>query len=184
MKDDRELHIINELDRGQAAAAPVAQVARGLPHSAWLRSDWFLLSAGAILLLSGANMTLDAVGVAQVFDLPDPVFGLRYRHVLLCFALMEVYAAWLLLFTNRPTVALGFLVWLCLAHSAYRIGLFEMGWPHPWPLIAGFSNSWKLSPFAADGIFAGATLYLLVVGSLIILGQPKTLNKCQTKTYE
>jgi hypothetical protein len=133
--------------------------------------SWFVLSAGGILALAGASRVMDALQTTQVLDLPDPLSGLPFRYLLLSVGVAELVVAWLCLFTNRRGLALGLVSWLAINWVVYRVGLWTMGWPHPWVYVDDLTDWLRVSPLLADGILLATALYL-VIGSAVLLLLP------------
>lgn len=159
MKDARLM--LKELARKQAMPRPAR----------WW--EWFVISAGGILAFAGVNSLLGVIGKTQVLNLPDPLLGIPLRYVLLLFGLLELVAAWLCLFTRKRTLSLGLVAWLVVNFAVYRIGLWTMGWPHPWIFIGGLTNAFNISPFLADAILFQVALYLLAGSAILLLRPPK-----------
>jgi hypothetical protein len=133
---------------------------------------WFVLSAGGILALAGVDSVLDFFGQSQAWDLLDPVFGLPFRYLLPLVGLAELSVAWLCLCSHKQTLSLGLLVWLVANFVIYRIGLWAMGWPHPWAFVGGLTDALNVSPELADIIILAILAYL-VTGSGALLLEPK-----------
>jgi hypothetical protein len=134
---------------------------KGLP-------SWFVLSAGGILLLGGMVKVLDFFAKAPAPDMADPIFALPFHDLMLWVGLAELAVACLCLFTSKRTLSLGLLAWLVVTLTAYRIGLWTMGWHHPYAWVAGLVNGLDISPWVAD-LMIGATSAYLLVGSMAML---------------
>jgi hypothetical protein len=128
----------------------------------------FVLSAGGILLLAGTVKVLDFFAKPQVPDMQDPIFAVSFRHLVLLVGMMELIVAFFCLFTNKKTLSLCLLAWLVVTLATYRIGLWMMGWHHPYAWVAGWINALDISPRVADLIICTTSAYLLV-GSIAIL---------------
>jgi hypothetical protein len=130
---------------------------------------FFILSAGGILGLAGASQVLDTVHGSQVLEVQDPVFGVPFRYVVLSVGAVELLVASLCLFTKRQGLSLALVCWLALDWVAYRVGLWTMGWPHPWVYVADLTDWLRVSPFLADSILLATALYLLIGSALLLL---------------
>jgi ribosomal protein S27E len=150
------------------AATSLESVSEFLPKHPKGPSSWFLLSAGGILLLGGMVKVLDLLARPEVPDMTDPIFAMPFRDLVLLVGVAELIVASLCLFTDRRTLSLGLLAWLVANLAAYRIGLWTMGWPHPYAWVAGLINGLNISPRIADLIIGVASAYLLV-GSIAML---------------
>ena len=164
--------MVQELARKESAHRRADLAERGFR----LAFAWFPLSAGAILMLAGTNTVLDALGRAQAYDLQDPLSGMPWRNLLLGVGLTELFIAWLALFTSRRLLALGFVAWFSCTFIMYRIGLWSMGWHHPWVFFGSLASIWGVSPLLADGIMGVTTVYLFA-GSVVLLMRPPETPK-------
>jgi hypothetical protein len=143
--------------------------ARGLfPKSSKGLLSCFVLSAGGILLLGGTVKVLDFFARPQVPDMTDPIFAMPFRQIVLLFGMAELVVACLCLFTNKRTLSLGLLAWLVANLAIYRVGLWTMGWPHPYAWVVGLVNGLDVSPRIAD-LIIGATSAYLLIGSIAVL---------------
>lgn len=136
-------------------------------HAKGLRS-WFVLSAGGILLLAGMVNVLAFFAKAQAPDMADPIFAMPFHDLMLVVGLAELAVACLCLFTSKRTLSLGLLAWLVVTLAAYRVGIWTMGWHHPYAWVAGLINGLDISPWVAD-LMIGATSAYLLIGSVAML---------------
>jgi DNA-directed RNA polymerase subunit RPC12/RpoP len=134
-------------------------------------SDGFVLSAGAILMLAGVSRVIQAFDGSSVWDMPDPVFGLKFRYLVLSFGVAELAVAFLCLFTTKHTLSLGLAAWLVLNLVVYRIGMWTMGWHHPWVLLGGLTDTLNVSPVVADSILAAIAAVLLFGSGSVLWSQ-------------
>jgi predicted RNA-binding Zn-ribbon protein involved in translation (DUF1610 family) len=136
-----------------------------------LLADWpkrFMFSAGGILALGGISKLLGIVGKSQQLAISDPIVGIQFRYILLAIGMAELSIAGLCLFTNKRKLSLGLLAWLVANYAVYRIGLWSMGWHHPYVLLGNLIETLNISPLMADGLVALSSAFLLI-GSLTIL---------------
>jgi DNA-directed RNA polymerase subunit RPC12/RpoP len=126
-----------------------------------LAPAWFALFAGGILAFDGIEHVLDSAEKLQVFELPDPVFALPFRFLLLLIGVFELFIAWLCLFSKKRAFAFKLLTWLAANFIAYRIGLWILGWRHPWIFVGRLTEGLNTSPIFADDILFLICLYLL-----------------------
>ncbi len=155
MKDAKAM--LKELGRQQGGASPVPWPA------------WFILSAGGILGLAGASRVIEGLQSTQVLDLQDPLSGVPFRYLLLSVGMAELFVSWLCLFTHQRNLSLALVSWLALNWVVYRIGLWTMGWPHPWVFVGSLTGWLGVSPLLADSILCEITLYLLIGSALLLL---------------
>ena len=128
---------------------------------------WFMLSAGGILLFGGIAKLLEVSGNAQQLEISDPIFGIYFRHLLFCIGIVELIVACLCLFTQKTVLSLWLVAWLVANFVVYRIGLWTMGWYHPYVWLQGLMTTLNASPFLADVISLGGAVFLLT-GSFAI----------------
>jgi len=108
-----------------------------------------MLLAGGILLLAGTAKILAALGHSQMLDVTDPLFGVPFRFVIAFVGIAELIIAWQCLFTDRKSLSLALVAWLMTNLAAYRIGLWTMGWHHPYAFLGALAEAINISPFVA-----------------------------------
>jgi len=101
----------------------------------------------------------------QQLDMPDPIFGLPFRRLMLTLGATELLAAFLCLFTGKKTLSLGLVIWLSINFMVYRIALWNMGWHRSCGLLI---DPLRLSLATTDLIFSLSSTFLLV-GSITAL---------------
>ncbi|HEX3626283.1 MAG TPA: hypothetical protein VH280_12750 [Verrucomicrobiae bacterium] len=132
------------------------------------RFQWtsgFVLSAGGILGWAGFNAFFDIFNKSHLLDLRDPLLGIPFRFLLPLVGFVELLVAFLCLFTDRQRLSTQLVVWLVVSFIVYRIGLWTMGWPHPWVFVGRLTDALNVSPFLADGILLVVGIYLLIGGT-------------------
>ena len=129
---------------------------------------WFILSAGGILVFTGAANLLGFFGSSSLLETMDPILGIRFRFVVLFFGLAELILAFLCLYTGKRGLTLGLLAWLAANLIVYRVGLSYMGWPRPPTCLGNLVDLLNVSPRAADTMMSAVAAYLLV-GSCLLL---------------
>jgi hypothetical protein len=88
--------------------------------------NWFLLSAGLILLAAALNRFLIASGNARELLLPEPVLSIPLRYGILLVGGLELAVGLICLFGKRPGLQLGWLIWLGFNFIVYRAALFYL----------------------------------------------------------
>jgi hypothetical protein len=126
----------------------------------WRR--WFMLSAGGILVFGGITRLLNVLEKTQQLDIASPIVLIPFRQLLLCIGIVELIVACLCLFTNKRTLSLVLITWLVTIYGGYRVGLWTMGWYHPYPLLANLMETLNLSPFMADGLATAISAFLFI----------------------
>jgi hypothetical protein len=92
--------------------------------------NYFVLSAGGLLLAAALSRFLIAVGNAQVLALSDPMLGIPLRYALLAVGALELVVALICLFGKQLGLQIGWLVWLSINFTVFWIGL---RWQHCQP---------------------------------------------------
>ncbi len=135
-------------------------------------STWFLYSAGALLLLSGAAKLFSARNPSELIWLnPDPVFRIPFRTLFWLAGGFEVFSA-LLCFALRSVSLRAMLVaFLATNFVIYRIGMVLVHYHKPCPCLGSLGESLHMSDNAAD-ILMKLTLGYLLAGSYAILFLP------------
>ena len=113
-------------------------------------------------------------------DMQDPVFGIPFRSLVLLVGIAEIIFACICLFISKRTLILGLLAWLVFNLAAYRIGLWTMGWPHPYAWVAGLTNGLNFSPRLADLIGSTALAYLFAGSVAMLWLERRTLKALQS----
>jgi hypothetical protein len=126
------------------------------------RQRWFLLSAGGILLFAGITRLLEVFENAQQLEISDPIVLIPFRQLLLYIGIVELIVACLCLFTKMRVLCLGLIAWLVLIYTVYRVGLWRMGWYHPYPLLANLMETLNISPLMADDVAAAISDFLFI----------------------
>jgi len=145
---------------------PIVQAIKRIHWKDWPR--WFVLAAGALLLFSGLTSLSSLPWKAGVFDLDDPVLGIPLRNAALVATVLELAVAAVCLFTRKTLLASGLVGWLALNFIVYRVGLWTMGWHHPYTSVFWLTDGFGFSPRMADWIQAAITAYLLAGSSMVI----------------
>ena len=63
----------------------------------------FVLTAGTALAITGMAKAYSAIGAARALDVADPIIGVSFRDLLLSVGLVELFIAFICLFTDRRT---------------------------------------------------------------------------------
>src|SRR6267142_3585081 len=103
--------------------------------------EWFMVFAGGILAFDGTAKLLAVLEKSQQLYLSDPIIGIQFHYLFIMSGIIELLVAYLLalplcLFTIKRKLALGLMAWLATNLIVYRIGLWSMGWYHPYPWLA------------------------------------------------
>lgn len=134
-------------------------------------AKWFVASAGVILLVTGSAKIFAAFGKAQSLNVPDPIFEMSLRHVMLLGGLLEVLVAEICLLTKKLQLGLRAVIWLSTVFLVYRLGLWWTDWKQPCRCLGSLTDSLHISPESADLIAKSALAYLLLGGCMILWSQ-------------
>lgn len=118
----------------------------------------FVLLIGTILTFTGMANTIGGLAKTQLLEMPDPIFGLPFRCLMLLLGASQLTCVFLCLFTNKQILGLGLAAWLSANFIFYRIGLLTMGWHH--------SCGFLIAPL---GFSLSATDVILSLSSVLVL---------------
>jgi len=125
-------------------------------------SKAFIVSAGAILAITGIAKVWSGLGQSKLLAVSDPILGIQFGHLMLAVGLAEIVIALVCFFSKAQTMALGFVAWLATNFVFYRLGLWWMDWQRPCSCLGNLTDALHLSPQLADTIMKGVLAYLLV----------------------
>jgi len=132
------------------------------------RLQFFVNSAGAILLVAALDRFLVAAGHAQVLSLPDLTIGLPLRQAVLITGGLEMSVALICLWGRRRTLQLAWLAWLVTVFLIYYFGIF---WNHARPqtsCIGSLTDPLRISR-GLTGMMVAIVPFYLVLGSYFSL---------------
>jgi hypothetical protein len=121
----------------------------------------FILSAAAILLITGSANIASAFGHSRILSAHDPVFAITLRSLFLMVGLVEVTLACICLFAGRIALKLASVAWLTAGFVMCRISLFRVGCHKMCPCLGGLTDELHMPAKAADLIMNNVLLYLL-----------------------
>ena len=116
--------------------------------------EWFVVFSGGILALDGSAKLLAILDKSQQLYFSEPIAGIEFRHLFIVLGIAEVLVACLCLFTKKRNLTLVLMAWLAANFLVYRIGLWTMGWPHPYVFLASVMKILDTSPIIADRIIS------------------------------
>lgn len=130
---------------------------------------WFVIVAGALLLLTGVAKILSGFGTGRILALDDPITGVAFGKLLPVVGVAEVLVALACFCRRRDSrLKLGLVAWMATTFLVYRIGLWALRWHHPCSCMGSLAGTLHLSDRAADNIMKGVLAFLLV-GSYLLL---------------
>jgi len=125
-------------------------------------SQCFILSAGAILAITGIAKVWTALAGTKVLAVVDPIVGIQFRHLMIGTGAMELAVALLCLFSKRTGLA-GLLVgWLSTTFLVYRLGLWWLDLKAPCSCLGSLTGALHIQPHTADNIMKIVLAYLLI----------------------
>ncbi len=128
----------------------------------------FILSASAILAVTGIAKVWSALGSAKLLAVADPVIGITFGHLMLVVGMAEIVLALVCFFSKSPKVALGLVAWLTTNFLVYRLGLWWVGYHKPCSCLGNLTDALHISPQIADTAMKIILGYLLL-GSYLAL---------------
>lgn len=128
----------------------------------------FLKSSAVVLTVTGLAKVFAATGPARALDVPGPILGLSFRHLLLLVGLVELLIAFFCVFTEKRSLSVAAIAWLSTNFLLYRMGLWWMGWHKPCGCLGNLTDALRISPETAD-LIAKVLLAYLLIGSYALL---------------
>ena len=126
----------------------------------------FSVVAGAILFFSGAILVIGGAATTQLLNLPDSIFSVPIRYVMLVSGCGNLAIAFVCLFMSKWQLNLSLSAWFSASFIAYRLGLWEMGWRHSCGFLV---DPLGISSRPTDFILTPSFVFLFI-GSITILG--------------
>jgi hypothetical protein len=132
------------------------------PDKVYALLNSFILSAGAIICITGVAKLLSAQGNTKLLGVVDPIVGLKFGRLLMLVGVIEVAVALICFFSKRQTLALGLVAWMSTNFVVYRLGLWWMDWHRPCNCLGNLTDTLHISPQVADDIMKVLLAYLLI----------------------
>lgn len=146
-------------DTNQQPSSPVQQAAR----------TWFLRVSGVALCATGAAKVLSGFGTSPLLDWDDPLFGIRFRYLMLVVGTVEIAVAFMCQFVRTWPLSPIALAWLATSFVAYRLGLRLVGYNGACSCLGTLTDALHISGRMADNIMKGVLAYLLVGSYWLLL---------------
>jgi hypothetical protein len=128
----------------------------------------FVISAGSILLITGAAKLWSAFGQVRILEFPDPITNISFRHLMLLTSVIEMMVALVCLLLRKVQLALILVAWLATIFLIYRLGLWWLDWQTPCHCLGSLTGRLGIPSQTADTIMKIVLAYLLI-GSYIML---------------
>ena len=128
----------------------------------------FILSAGIILLLTGAAKFISASGSAAVLRTPDPVLHIPFRHLFWLVGVLELAVGAFCLLRKPFPFQAALVAGLASSFALYRVALKWLKYDKPCPCLGNLTGALGISPDLAASLMTGLFWYLFF-GSYVIL---------------
>jgi hypothetical protein len=130
--------------------------------------DYFIISAGVILAITGAAKLLAITGDGTILRVSDPFFGIPFQPLMLLVGLAELLVAGICFLGRWPGLSTMLVAWLASGFLVYRMGIWMIGWKKPCGCLGNLTDVLGISPKTADWI-AMILLGYLLVGAYAVL---------------
>jgi len=127
-------------------------------------------------MLVGSAKIISAFGKASVLDLPDPIFGASFRHIILFVGILEIILSSICLFTGKNDLSLYLVTWLGACFLQYRIGLAWIGYHRPCHCLGSLTDALHISDQTADRIATFLLSYLIIGSGCLIISNCKVFR--------
>ena len=140
-----------------------------------MTKNWFKISSGLILAITGIAKIWSALGNAKVLAVADPLFGLQFGYLMLAVGALELAVASVCLVSKSQILAISLVAWLSTSFLAYRVGLWSMDWHRPCKCLGNLTDALHIPPQIADTAMKIILAYLLIgsYASLVWLWQQR-----------
>jgi len=130
----------------------------------------FVKLAGGILIVTCLAKLVSVFGSAEALKLPDALFSLQNRWVMLLAGFTEACVVGILLSEVAPVTKIASILWLSLNFATYRICLWLMGVTTPCPCMGSTYGLIGVDSSTMDRIL-GAFVIVLLAGSVYLAGK-------------
>jgi|APCry1669189101_1035198.scaffolds.fasta_scaffold90331_1 hypothetical protein len=128
----------------------------------------FACSGGVLVAVTGIAKIWSAFGAASLLRSIDPVFGIRFRLLLLVVGVVEIVIAFACLSASGVRLPAILLAWVSTMFLVYRVGLWSVHWEHACPCLGQLTDALPMSARTVDALVK-ATLAYLLIGSYALL---------------
>jgi len=130
--------------------------------------NYFIYSAGVLLLATALAKLVSSVGSAHILQNHDPISGVSFRADFETVGSIEIIISLVCIFGKRIGLRAGLVAWLCTNFVLYRFGMWSIGWHRPCACLGNLTDAIHVSPQAAD-ISMKIILAYLLIGSYATL---------------
>jgi hypothetical protein len=146
-------------------------------------ANWFVLSCGPILGLTGIAKLMSVFGHAKLLAIDDPIVGIPFRYLMLLVGCIELILAFVCLYTKKNNLALACIAGLATAFAVYRLGLWWLGWEKSCACMGNLTDALTLPPKLVDSAMIATLLYLLIGSySLLFISLKARSNEMPAET--
>jgi predicted RNA-binding Zn-ribbon protein involved in translation (DUF1610 family) len=131
-------------------------------YDALERIQFFIYSAGGILLVAALIRFVIAVGHAPALALPEPMLGFPLRYAVLLVGGLELVVALVCLFGKQVNFRISWLAWLATDYLIFQIGLLTMHCHPQATCVGGLTDPLHLSRGMTGLVMPLAPIYLLL----------------------
>lgn len=140
---------------------------------------WFVVSAGCILLITGAAKIWSSFGHAKLLQYYDPILRVGINRLLALVGSLEIIVAAFCLAAPRKQMSVLMIAALANSFLTYRVGLWWVHWA-PCSCLGTVTDNLGISEPVANRIMKMILCYLLVGSYSIIFrtysGRKKTVG--------
>ena len=145
----------------------------------------FLFISSLFLIFTGVVKLASACGDAKILNLADPVFGVRYRYLMVIVGTLEVAVAATCIFKKLTMLSLRLVALLATNFVFYRVGMVLVGSKKPCGCLGSLTDALHISARTADTVSKVLLAYLFIgsCGLMLFSVQKKTSRlRCRADT--
>jgi hypothetical protein len=128
----------------------------------------FVVSAAAILIISGVAKMVSAGGSDRYLQANDPLLGIQFRSLFIIAGSVEIATALFCFFGKHLASKLMCIGCLSVNFMLYRIGLLMIGYKRPCYCLGNLTTAIHVSPYVADIVMRCALGYMMLGSSLAL----------------
>jgi hypothetical protein len=121
---------------------------------------WFSVVAFAV---TGGAKIISSFGQTGILLIPDPVFGLAFKTLLVLTGIVELMIALLCVVLKNENLQLILIAQMLINFILYRFALSLSGWKGMCPCLGHLTDALHISPSIAD-LISKLVLVLLIIG--------------------
>jgi hypothetical protein len=142
----------------------------------------FAVSVFLVLGTSAVAKIVSGMGTADALFVPDPIFGVSFRYVFFGVAIVELWIAFLCLFSRNRRIQGILIVWLATCFILYRVGLLLSGYQKPCGCLGNLTAAIHVSARVSDFLLKIIIGYLLIggLGMLALSPRPDRATSLQS----